>query len=72
MGPINCAPNPTSVWNSDSSITQACASINMDIVTEKVWCCNWNMSVDSEDKRFQNKSFVSAIFIPAFFFRRVY
>ena len=35
----------SSVWNSDSTITQACVSINKDLVTEKVWCCRWNMSI---------------------------
>ena len=38
----------TSVKNSDSSINQACGSVNKGLVTEKVWCCHWNMSIAAE------------------------
>ena len=36
------------VWSSDESIKVAAEVVNQDLVTEKKWCCKWNMLIAAD------------------------
>ena len=36
------------VWTSDQTIESACKKMNNDMVIEKKWCGNWNMSIAAD------------------------
>ncbi|MEW8546767.1 MAG: reverse transcriptase domain-containing protein [Candidatus Thiodiazotropha sp.] len=37
-----------SLWTSDSSVRNACSSLNQDLNTVEKWCTKWNMSIAPE------------------------